>query len=120
MIRKNNPLGKVGLGKKTGMLNYRIQTCQTILKDCADNVHFAYLAEPNLKILFEIKKFTISEKSHSTEVRTTLRWNCCKFAVGESVLAAGKLPGDVSEEGMLDPHRYTSVDRLLRQHVRGD
>ena len=38
MIRKNN-----ALGQKTGMLNYRT-SCQNILKDCTDNVHFAYLA----------------------------------------------------------------------------
>ena len=43
-----------------------------------------------------------------------------KLAVGESVLTAGKVPGDVSEGGMLDPHRYTSVGQLLRQHVPGD
>ena len=43
MIRKNNALEKVDLGQKTGMLNYRT-SCQNILKDCTDNVHFAYLA----------------------------------------------------------------------------
>ena len=43
MIRKNNALEKVDLSQKTGMLNYR-QACQNILKDCTDNVHFAYLA----------------------------------------------------------------------------
>ena len=37
--------------------------------------------------------------------------------VEESVLAAGKVPEDVSEVDKLDPHRYTSVGRLLRQHV---
>ena len=57
MIRKNNPLGMVGLGQKTGMLNYRTNMSKHFLKDCTDNVHFAYLAKPNLKILFEIKKF---------------------------------------------------------------
>jgi len=93
------------------------------LKDCTDNVHFAYLAEPNLKILFEIKKFkiiyNIRKKPFNGRAYCT-HGTVVSFAVGESVFAAGKVPGDVSEVGMLDPHRYTSVDRLLRQHVPGD
>ena len=44
----------------------------------------------------------------------------CKLAVGESALSAGNVPGNVSEGGMLDPHRYTSVGRLSRQDVPGD
>ena len=57
MIRKNNPLG----GSRTKKLGcwIAVQTCQNILKDCTGNVDFAFLAKPNLKILFEIKKFKI-------------------------------------------------------------
>ena len=93
------------------------------MKDCTDDVHFAYLAKPNLEILFEIKKFKIiyNIRKKAIQRRSGLHsWNHCKLAVGESVLAAGKVPEDVSEVGKLDPHRYTSVGRLLRQHVSED
>ena len=44
----------MGLGQKTGMLNY-----PTNMSKHFEGLHrqytFAYLAEPNLKILFEIK-----------------------------------------------------------------
>lgn len=57
-IRKNNPVGKVGLGKKNGMLNYRTNMSKHF-EGLNDSVHSAYLAKPSLKILFEIKKFKI-------------------------------------------------------------
>ena len=49
MIRKNNSLGKLGLGKKTGMLNYRTNMSK----------HFEGLHRQCTFCLFEIKKFKI-------------------------------------------------------------
>ena len=83
------------------------------MKDYTDDVHFAYLAKPNLEILFEIKKFEIICNFFFQRRSGLHSWNHCKLAVRESVLAAGKVPEDVSEVGKLDPHRYISVGRLL-------
>ena len=83
------------------------------MKDYTDDVHFAYLAKPSLEILFEIKKFEIIYNFLFQRRSGLHSWNHCKLAVRKSVLAAGKVPEDVSEVGKLDPHRYTSVGRLL-------
>ena len=122
VIRKNKALEKVDLGQKTGMLNYRTsmskhfeglhRQCTFCLLGLALSLNSVWNQEIWNNLKYQKKAIQRNSELHS--------WSCCKLAVGESVLAAGKVPGDAFEGDMLDPRIYTSVGQLLRQHAPGD
>ena len=122
VIRKNKALEKVDLGKKTGMLNYHTsmskhfeglhRQCTFCLLGLALSLNSVWNQEIWNNLKYQKKAIQQNSELHS--------WSCCKLAVGESVLAAGKVPGDAFEGDMLDPRIYTLVGQLLRQHAPGD